>query len=77
MPSDIRNPFHTERIRPATNIRKNDFIGIKYMKVIKKICLFLIPKSLQCLAMGCPKKHRGRRKRGSKYRRNKKRQKKK
>jgi len=46
MPNDIRIPFPTERIRPATNIRKNDFIGIKYMKVIKKICLFLIPKSL-------------------------------
>ena len=42
------------------------------------INLWLTSKNLyNPLNMGYPKKHRGRRKRGSKYRRNKKRQKKK
>ena len=28
-------------IKTATRMRKNDFIGLKYIKVLKKICLFL------------------------------------
>ena len=43
MPNDIRNPFPTERIRPATNIRKNDFIGLKiYESNQKKYVYFFI-----------------------------------
>ena len=29
MPTDIRKPLPTERIKPATKMRKHDFIGIK------------------------------------------------
>ena len=42
MPNDIRNPFPTERIRPATNMSKNDFIGLKiYESNQKNMFIFL------------------------------------
>ena len=44
MPNDIRNPFPTERIKPATNMRKNDFIGLKIYESNQKNMFIFIAK---------------------------------
>jgi|TARA_Y100000022_G_scaffold198752_1_gene209687 hypothetical protein len=46
IPRDILKPLPTDKITPAISMRKKDFICLNYMKVIKKICLFFLTKSL-------------------------------